>query len=304
MLTLTKDRLIWYLSEKDIQEKKPKNFISLSGCDVINTSQITGKPTFLVCTALGQEYEIELTDSTKQVASDWTKHIKGQIEESNKPKHSSEESLDLTLKKCEGLIEEGWLSYEAKKRYFILVRRAPIKRSLNADLGIFFKNSQTDSALFGYQEKPGEELRGIAAINRVRDNISEVKSLFRENRPLFTITLAGCNVYLLTASIIYLDTPRRQHEFSAKNEQEAQSWIEAIRFSIVKSNLESEKSMEIDAKNGKVKFGTGWSSRKSGWLQKRGQARWFLVVNDILMWFTNEQTSQLSRHAKVNCSSF
>jgi len=34
---------------------------------------------------------------------------------------------------------------------------------------------------------------------------------------------------------------------------------------------------------------SGGSDIKSGWLNKKGKPRWFLVVNDIVMWFEKEQ---------------
>jgi len=83
-----------------------------------------------------------------------------------------------------------------------------------------------------------------------------------------------------------------QYILTAKTENEKKLWITNLQKAVEKSNLEpktfsglekSKNQLEDSGRNIKVN-----SLEKSGWLWKKGKKRYFILKNDVLVWFIDE----------------
>eukprot|EP01114_Cavostelium_apophysatum_P012400 TRINITY_DN2764_c0_g1_i1.p1 TRINITY_DN2764_c0_g1~~TRINITY_DN2764_c0_g1_i1.p1 ORF type:complete len:1055 (+),score=300.76 TRINITY_DN2764_c0_g1_i1:165-3329(+) len=294
--TIVRAKLLWYLSEKDEIEGKPKGHLDTIGCDVMSSQHLTNKFTFLICTQAGIKHEFQADN--KAELEEWINAVRTAMNTSE-----TDETSDVQDENKPKL--QGWLSMQGRKRYFVLFNDSLVWFSEMPD---FLEEVQKSHNLNLSQNialltKHIGNLHLMKDITSqvIKDRIKDVKTLFNEglspSDPKGNITLAGCTVVSRPDEYTFAvnTSVGTSYFLRARSVQEMQRWVNALREGIAQATL---KQTSLTASVGS----TSKVAKKSGWLMKKGQPRWFLVVNDILVWFDKEQANELSRNAKGSLS--
>lgn len=219
---------------------------------------------------------------------------------------------------------QGWMVKKGKKRYFVLMEELliwfsepPPQFTPNDNVS----NSSANSA----HHNLGQNLT-LLSKNINIDQIKEVTSqVIKENivkdvktflnkgmpttDPLGSISLADCTVVsndedytfaIHTSAHSNRAVNARVYYLRARSAHDMRRWVNALREAIAAATLKLHTSQETENKG--TTLLSNRIQQKSGWLIKKGKARWFLAVNDILIWFDKEQSSDLSRNAKGSIS--
>jgi hypothetical protein len=68
--------------------------------------------------------------------------------------------------------------------------------------------------------------------------------------------------------------------------QESQKWVSALREAIMGATANVDKP-----RTASVAGPTSAPTSKAGWLVKKGKSRWFVVINEVLLWYTQQQVT-------------
>jgi len=271
---LMNGKLFWYLSEKDRIEGRPKGQLVLAGCDVMDSQHITNRFTMLISATNGKKYELQM--KSQDELQQWIEATHNAIEASDKKTNTRHNSL---------VKMQGWLQVNNKMRFFILTE----------EVLMWFVESPRDLTEVAAPEGPKVALNA----NNLLHNLGHVSLVYEntKNEPIGNVTLAGCTVVSKSDDYTFAihTSTGKPHFLTARSIQEMNRWSTALREAVARATLALSTSKQKEASGMRLK-------QKSGWLVKLGKPRWFLVINDILMWFEKEQSSDLSRHAKGNLS--
>lgn len=212
---------------------------------MMNNSHLSGKSTFLICTAVGSKYELQAKSA--QELKDWCDAVL-LAKEPSAPSPSIDNPHTFSSAQSTAGVKEaptkmqGWLVKKGKKRYFVLLD----------DVLMWFSDVPSAPSATPSQAMPAAAMATAKVIDHIKDvkiqlnlkefkESKEVKALFKQssNEPNGSITLANCTIISRPDQFTFgiFTSTNKSYFLTAKSVQEMYKWTDTLRRCIASATL-------------------------------------------------------------------